>query len=264
MGSIIACVVQSVYAYRIFCLYNRSPYFPIALEVVSLLALAFSLVVASNLIQVGNVQNLTTYDDRWKIVTSFILPAAVDLSITLAMLWKFRDYHRRGSSQGTGRIIKRLMLFTIETNAFTSIYCIVFVIVYLTTGSVYILLLFSLAPIYTITLIVNLDSRSGTQRTLNGGTFSSTGAFQTTGHRSSVYSIGGSSVMARSESNRPGPAPANGVKVETERAIDMDRGLKRGDEYPLGLAMVTLPTSVDRASSEVNTERTYNFQPKSL
>lgn len=217
----------------------------------------------------GNVAILLTPEEHWKIIASFIIPAGVDILITLLMLYKLQDYSKKGSSQGTGKIIKRLMIFTIESNALTSLYCVIFVIIYLTKGGLYLLLIFSIGPIYAITLLVNLGSRSGTQHALHGSSSSHNaftshvGRFTNGSPVSNRYGANTYTPTKSINGNGLSKTPASGIQIQTERVIDVDI-----DHDAKNFAMVSLPVlnrgdsdeSIKEKFEDFNFNHTLNYQ----
>ncbi|KIK60068.1 hypothetical protein GYMLUDRAFT_200935 [Collybiopsis luxurians FD-317 M1] len=160
-----AFIVQSFFVYRIFTL-SKGSY--ILTAVPSLLVIAK---LACQLAYVGQGSRLTTttqlVQDLHPISEAINgVTAAGDITITILLCWLL--YHSRTSISRTNYVINRLILYTVNTGALTSICAIITLILAHTmpTNLIYGAFYYIIARLYVNSMLATLNARSALQSKL--------------------------------------------------------------------------------------------------
>ncbi|KIK52347.1 hypothetical protein GYMLUDRAFT_251289 [Collybiopsis luxurians FD-317 M1] len=158
-------IVQSFFVYRIFTL-SKGSYILTAIP--SLLVIAK---LACSLSYVGQGSRLTTttqFVHDLRPISEAIngVTAAGDITITILLCWLL--YHSRTSISRTNYVINRLILYTVNTGALTSICAIITLILAHTmpTNLIYGPLYYIIARLYVNSMLATLNARSALQSKL--------------------------------------------------------------------------------------------------
>ncbi|KAL4250066.1 hypothetical protein ABKN59_004917 [Abortiporus biennis] len=158
LGGISDFFVRCIFIYRIWIL-SSTWLIQIALMIMNCVVLAFGLLISEKFKQLGNFLELDQI--KWQFMIEFTLIAVVDTLIALILchlLWKRKTHvtSRRISSQ-----INTLMIYTIQTGAFTSLFSIAVLVTYSTMSAnlVYAAIYAVVPKIYHNALLASLNGR---------------------------------------------------------------------------------------------------------
>jgi len=160
-------VVQLYFSYRIWKL-TKKLILPLISVVLSVVALVFGLIIASNAITLTSVPELEAKIE-WLLPASLSFSAAIDVYIAVTLV-VWLTVQRTRAIKSTSRVLDKLIAWSIQTGVLTSITAIVLVIIFVTMRNNYIWLTFYafLPKLYSNSLLSILNGRLAL-RDMRGG-----------------------------------------------------------------------------------------------
>jgi len=163
VGATLACLVQSFYAWRVYRLLGNRIALILGLGLLILFAFASQItaqLVAYNSSNPGLFMvNAQTQESFLYMRLPYIAAIAIDVLITGFTLYALYRANALGSEQGVGRIVGRLVVLTITSNALTTGYCILLLITSMQATNAFWALTLSSSDYYMLTLLLWLYGR---------------------------------------------------------------------------------------------------------
>ncbi|KAJ7735588.1 hypothetical protein B0H14DRAFT_2994781 [Mycena olivaceomarginata] len=179
-GGLIAVTVQSFFAYRIYA-FTKKLYIPIISWSMSFVRL---LGVTAVCVTTARMTSAVTYEAQWSwLLTSlWSVSAANDLTIT-ATLVTHLIIQRSHAHKRTVALVDKLVIWTIETGALTSLAAIILVICFVTQTHTFIwTAIYTIIPgLFSNSLLASLNSRTALRALENNSMPITTFKFATSG-----------------------------------------------------------------------------------
>jgi len=163
IGSVLACLVQSFYAWRVYRLLGNRLVLVVGFGL--LITFAFASTVCAQLIAYNSsnpgmfMVNAQTQESFLFMRLPYIAAISIDVFITGFTLYALYKANALGSEQGVGRIVGRLVVLTVTSNALTTGYCILLLILSMHSTQVFWALTLPVSDCYMLTLLVWLYGR---------------------------------------------------------------------------------------------------------
>ncbi|GAA5945091.1 hypothetical protein JCM10213_001555 [Rhodosporidiobolus nylandii] len=164
LTGVVAFVVQSFYAWRVYIVSKRQWYIPAFIMVLSLLQLAFA-AGSTWKIYLLNTEFARFGEFQYGVATWLLAAAAADIIITSSLIYYLRaatsNDHQRSTS-----IVQKIIRLTVETNGLTCLFAVADAILFVAmpAASWHVIPNLSLVKLYTNGCLVSLNARKAFQQ----------------------------------------------------------------------------------------------------
>lgn len=238
IGAVLACLVQSFYAWRVYRLLGKRLVLLFGLGL--LITFAFVSMIVAQMVAYNSadpglfMSGAQTTEAFLYMRLPYIAAIAIDLCICGLTLLALHRARAMGHAQGVGQIVKRLVVLTITSNGLTTTYCIILLATSLRATEAFWALTSPVCDYYMLTLLVWLYGRrsnEGYQSQGSGpsGSGSSSGNSDSNKSGSSISTSTPTKGRARSQFGQISPAMdySNGIHISTVREIHGDSESER-------------------------------------
>ncbi|BGP15932.1 hypothetical protein JCM10213v2_003924 [Rhodosporidiobolus nylandii] len=156
LTALIACVVQSSYAWRIYLLSKRSPWLPSLIVALTVVQLGMAIYGTVRALQDSSWSHINSLS--WVVGTWLGCVASADILITATLTFYLR--RARSDFEQTNSLLGRLILMTVEHNGLTAVTAIVSAALFGAGTTYHLVAGLAIGKFYQISFLASLNARS--------------------------------------------------------------------------------------------------------